>query len=1023
MFSKLLMANKSWRRLQNITKIEKFYSSQPSPRIETKRKTTKILDSKYEVGNVIEGFKVTETSSVDEMFLHAIKLEHLRSGSQYLHLQRDDSNNVFSTGFRTTPLNSTGLPHILEHTVLCGSEKYPCRDPFFKMLRRSLATFINAMTAPDYTFYPFSTQNPKDYKNLMSVYLDSVFRPNLRYLDFLQEGYRLEHKDVNDKTSPIIFKGIVFNEMKGVFVENQNSFIVKFINLILPSHTYGVIAGGDPLEIVKLSHKDLVDFHSYHYHPSNARFYSYGNFPLEDHLKFLNNEYLSSVRAIDSNVTSVPSEKRWLEPRKEHMFGRHDPMISDSERQNSMAIGLLCSDINDLQLTFDLHVLSQLLLKGPNSAFYKSLVDSNIGTGFSPATGFDSQLKDTLFIVGLQGMRVEDFPRMEKAYEETIQKVMKEGFEKDHVAAVLHSIELHVKHQSSNFGMNLLFNIMPLWNHDGDIIQSLRINDALERFKLNFAENPRYLQELVEKYFFKNTHRLTLTMSPNEKHGEELANAENQLLAEQLEKLTENEKNDVFEKGQELLKYQGKTENVEVLPSLMIEDLKKDVERYNIQDLKMNGVPVQVSLQPTNEVCYYRAILNTKNLSPELKDVLPIFNQVVAKMGTENYDYRTFDQMIQLKTSGLGFANHVAEQPTSVTSYEEGVLIESYCLQQNSKAMWQFWEELFNRVKLTDQKRFETLVKMSATDLTNGIASAGHQYALSSAASLVSPVIKMKENLSGLEFITRMKKIAQLDDMSSILEQVQKIGNQILNKSCLRSALNISPENKEEIIENLDNFYKTLDGTPTLSQITNSPISSIEETGIHHLVPFSVNFASKAILTVPYTNQDSPILSVLAKLLTNNYLHSEVREKGGAYGGGARLSSDGIFAFYSYRDPNSIKTHDIFDGAYDFLRNYKITERDLLEAKLGLFQDIDSPIPPSNRGLIKFLYGITYNDIQMRRERIKSVTRDDIMRVGEKYLKPKANNVKVGRALIGPKNDDLGKRNDVKWIISNENEN
>lgn len=281
----------------------------------------------------------------------------------------------------------------------------------------------------------------------------------------------------------------------------------------------------------------------------------------------------------------------------------------------------------------------------------------------------------------------------------------------------------------------------------------------------------------------------------------------------------------------------------------------------------------------------------------------------------------------------------------------------------------------------------------------------------------------MKENLSGLEFITRMKKIAQLDDMSSILGQIQKIGNQILNKSSLRSALNISPENKEEIIENLDNFYKSLDGAPIVSQITNSPNSTSEELGIHHLVPFSVNFAAKAILTVPYTNQDSPILSVLAKLLTNNYLHSEVREKGGAYGGGAKLSSDGVFAFYSYRDPNSIKTHNTFDGAYEFLRNYKITERDLLEAKLGLFQDIDSPTPPSNRGLIKFLYGITYNDIQMRRERIKSVTRDDIMRVGEKYLKPKAKNVKVGRSLIGPKNDDLQKRNDEKWIISNENEN
>lgn len=207
---------------------------------------------------------------------------------------------------------------------------------------------------------------------------------------------------MNDPKSPIIFKGVVFNEMKGVFVENQNTFVTKMLNSILPSHTYGVISGGDPLEIPNLTHEDLVDFHTNYYHPSNAKFYSYGNFPLEDHLKFLNQEYLSSAEAIDPSATVVPAEKRWTEPRKEHISGRHDPMISDPERQNSMAIGLLCSDITDLKATFDLYVLSQLLLKGPNAAFYKSLVDSNIGTGFSPVTGYDSQLKDTLFIVGLQ---------------------------------------------------------------------------------------------------------------------------------------------------------------------------------------------------------------------------------------------------------------------------------------------------------------------------------------------------------------------------------------------------------------------------------------------------------------------------------------------------------------------------------------------------------------------------------------------------------------------------------------------
>lgn len=267
-----------------------------------------------------------------------------------------------------------------------------------------------------------------------------------------------------------------------------------------------------------------------------------------------------------------------------------------------------------------------------------------------------------------------------------------------------------------------------------------------------------------------------------------------------------------------------------------------------------------------------------------------------------------------------------------------------------------------------------------------------------------------------------MKKLAQ-SDLAPILKQVETIGKEIFNKSCFRSAINVSPENMEEIMKNLDSFYKNLKGTPSEPMIlTKTELSTDNEMGIHHLLPFNVNYASKAILTVPYSHSDSPILSVLAKLLSNIYLHSEVREKGGAYGGGARLFSDGVFAFYSYRDPNSVKTLEAFDRAYDFLRKHSLTDRELFESKLQLFQDIDSPIPPSNRGLVKFLYGITDNDIQMRRERIKAVTRDEIMNIAEKYLKPDVKNVKVARSLIGPKNSELEKRNGEKWIVSNENE-
>lgn len=979
--------------------------------------------AKFKKDEILHGFIVDEVSTIDELFLTAVRLTHLSTGAQYLHLARDDTNNVFSIGFRTTPMDSTGLPHILEHTTLCGSERYPCRDPFFKMLRRSLATFMNAMTGPDYTIYPFSTQNLKDYRNLQSVYLDSVFKPNLRELDFRQEGWRLEHTDVSDKNSPIIFKGVVFNEMKGVFNDNQAIMAEHLLNSILPSHTYSVISGGDPLVIPNLQYVDLLNFHMKYYHPSNSRFYSYGNFPLEDHLKFINDRYLFLSDKIDASMSEVPAEKRWNQTKKEHVACKPDPLLADPSRHGTIAIAHLCNDITDIQTTFEMYVLSQLLLKGPNSAFYKSLVESNISTGFGSFTGFDSQCRDTMFVVSLQGVRPEDFEKVESIFNQTVQKVIEEGFEKDHIEAVLHGIELQVKHQTSNFGLNLLFNLTSLWNHNGDLIQALRINDAMKKFTSRMKEDPKYLQNLIGTYLRDNDHRLMLTMTPDEKYEQSKALTEQELLKAKLEELSAEEKERIYQNGKILLTEQQKKEDIGVLPTLKIEDLKADVERYKFSELEVSGVPLQLSVQPTNGISYYRGILNTQPLPTELKQLIPLFNYVIAKMGTQNYDYRSFDQMIQLKTGGLNFMNHVAEQKESELKYEEGILIDSYCLDRNSSDMWKLWTELFNNVKLTDLQRFETLVKMNAADLINGISYAGHMYAMSSAASLVSPIARAKESLSGLQYIARMKKVAQIHDLTPIMNNMQEIANHALNKEHLRSAINLSEEHQDDVLDGIHAFYDSLKGhSENPHIITSDQNLDTKEGGNHHVLPYTVNYCSKAVLTVPYTNPDYAVLRVLSKLISSVYLHPEIREKGGAYGGGAKLTSEGIFSFYSYRDPNSTRTFDLFDKTYDFLVEYSLPQSDIDEAKLGVFQQIDAPIPPSNRGLTRFINGITDDDLQRQREQLKAVTKEQLLHVAEKYLKPDQNDIKVGRSLIGPTNTDISSRHKENWLVLNQEE-
>lgn len=982
--------------------------------------------SKYREGQVIHGFVVERVEKIDEVFITAVKLRHMGCGAQYLHLERDDSNNLFCVGLRTTPTDSTGLPHILEHTTLCGSQKFPARDPFFKMLRRSLATFMNAFTGPDYTFYPFSTQNQKDFKNLQSVYLDSVFKPNLKAVDFRQEGWRLEHADVNDKNSPIVFKGVVFNEMKGVFNENQAIFGQRLLNALLPSDTYQYVYGGDPLEIPKLTHKNLVDFHAHYYHPSNSRIYSYGNFPLESHLQYVNDQYLLHANKEDASKTAVPSEPRWDTPRTEHITCRPDPMAANPKRQSHIAISHLCNDVKDVQTTFEMYVVAQLLLKGPNSAFYKSLIDeNNVSSGFGSSTGYEVHCRDSMFTVNLQGVDPNDFEKIIKIYDETVDKIVQQGFEMDRVEAILHEIELQVKHQTSNFGLSLLFNIIPLWNHDGDIIQSLKINQAMSSLKSKLEKDPAYLQSFVAKYLKNNTHRLTLTMSPDERYDEIQAAKESELLEAKLKQLSTDDLERIYKEGQELEAEQQKEEDPNVLPTLQVSDLKSDVDRYNVEDKRINGVPTQTTYQPTNGITYYKGILNTSHLSHDHKMLLPLFNAVITKMGTQNYDYKTFDHKMQLKTGGIHFSNHVAVQRDSEVKHEEGVIFESFCLDRNSKDMFNLLSELFNNLKLEDMQRFETLVKISAANLVNSIADHGHVHAMSRACSLVTETAALKENLGGLEFITRMKKIAQMKDLGPILEQLRIISENVLNKNHLRTALNMSAENKDEILRDAESFYKSLSGncqdSKIITQVNSLDKEKKTQRGVQYVLPYTVNYASKAILGVPFSHPDFAPLTLLAKLLSSVYLHPEVREKGGAYGGGARMSNDGIFMFYSYRDPNSTRTFDVFDKSYEFLQDYKLTEKDINEAKLGVFQQIDAPISPANRCILRFTHGLTYDDVQNHRTRLIATGQEDLVNVAEKYLNPSASRL-IGRAFIGQLNADLLSRQTENWSVVQQEE-
>ena len=941
------------------------------------------------------GWRVLEERRVDEFDLEATLLEHEVTRTRYLHMGCEDNNKAFSVNLRTTPMDSTGVAHILEHTTLCGSAKYPVRDPFMKMLNRSLSTFMNAMTGPDYTLYPFSSCNEQDYHNLMSVYLDSVFTPLLREQDFLQEGWRLEHDEIDDTATPLVVKGVVFNEMKGAYANAQSLFGQKLQNNLYPSHTYSHSSGGFPLHIPQLSWANLKKFHSEHYHPSNTRMLSYGNLDLGKTLAFIHEEYLAKFSAIQVD-TAVPREPRWSEPRRVNVTCAVDPLNPDPARQSTVAVSYLMADMTDLQTSFGLQVASELLTSGPSAPLYKALIESGLGTNFSPVSGYEEHMRETNFTVGLQNIKAEDAETIIKAIEDTIDKVIEEGFDKERVEAVLHSYELSLKHKSANFGVNLIMSLTPYWNHAESPLSYLEVNKTINWFKEKLDSDPKFLQTLIKKHIKDNPHKLVQTMSPVDNY-KEVEEAEFEDLEVNLrQNLSDKDKAEIHSKCLELQQMQSEKEDVSCLPTLLVTDISDEYHPTVMEPLVLAGAPVHVTSQPTNEVSYFRALIGTRDLEEELKPYLPIFSMVLTRMGAGDLGYAELDTAMELRTGGLSAMCHVAADPGHAVRHVESLLLSSHCLDRNIPHMFALWEKIFSSVHWDASSRLSQLLKMSASEALNGVAQRGHVYAMTAAASSLTPAAARNEQFSGMSQIQLLSKLSQTD-IEPLVTKLKLIAAHLLNKNVMEVALHSS--NTPGLIKETENFLSQLPGSyshPPTKVCDNSDFrpASLRQ---HYVTPFPINFTSQSVSTVSYAHPDHAKLRVLAALLGSKFLHPEIREKGGAYGGGAS-AGDGAFTFYSYRDPKNLETFSVYERSADWVLGDNFDQGDVNEAILRVFQSVDAPVTPGHRGMRTLLSGISDETFAEHRLRLKAVTREDVRSVAEKYLQsPELS----GQAMIG----------------------
>ncbi|XP_065906804.1 presequence protease, mitochondrial-like isoform X4 [Dysidea avara] len=970
---------------------------------------------KLQTGDRLHGYKVDKVTPVSDFNLVAVQLTHENTNTQHLHIAREDSNNVFCVGFRTTPMDSTGVSHILEHTVLTGSRRYPCRDPFFKMLNRSLNTFMNALTYPDYTLYPFSTQNSQDFKNLLSVYTDAVFFPRLREMDFRQEGWRLEHEDVHDKSSQIIYKGVVFNEMKGVFANPENINVTELQCKLLPSHTYSHVSGGTPQDITNLTWENLKEFHKNHYHPSNARFFTYGDFPLATHLEQINTDILQHFTRSSPSL-SVPLEPRWSEPREVMVHCPYDTMAANPDKQTTVSVSFLLGSILDPLESLTLSVLCTLLSTGPASPLYQALIDANIGSDFSPATGFDHSMRETAFSIGLQGIHKDDVGHVKDIIWSTLETVVKEGFPEDRIKAVLHHLERGIKYQSTNFGLTLIASVMPTWNHDGDPVPNLMVNSRVDEFK-ELLKSPTFLQEKIQQYFLDNKHHLTLVMTPEDNYEAQQTALESDKRDKVVGSLSASEKEELYKKGLELLDDQNSPPDIECLPTLHVTDIDPKIKDTTLEHVHIDAVPVQLAKQPTNGITYFRAVASITSLPDELKIYVPLFCNVLTQMGAGDLDHRQFAQQVDLYTGGLNLSPHICSHHSNELGYEQGIIFSSYCLDRHISHMFSLWHDVFLNPDLQDLERLQTLVKMTANNMALSVADNGHRFAISSSSSPLTPTSVLGEMFSGMQQVKFLKDLSEKEDWSDVCAKMTSIAAHVLVDTQFRCALNATADGIEVATNAMDGFLSSVTGgmdcLPSYVENENFIPTSHK---CHYQLPFPVNYCSSSVKSVHYTHHDHASLSILARLMTNKYLIKEIREKGGAYGAGAK-SSAGVFSFFSYRDPNSVETFKSFENCIDWAINGNFSDQDVDEAKLGVFSQVDSPVSPGNKGLTLFLQGISDELRQQHRDQMFAVTKKSVMEVAARYLGDSKDS--MSSAIIGPENNNLITENG--WTIHNSN--
>ncbi|KAJ6385758.1 hypothetical protein OIU77_028850 [Salix suchowensis] len=907
------------------------------------------------------GFEKVSEEFIGECKSKAVLFKHKKTGAEVMSVSNDDENKVFGIVFRTPPKDSTGIPHILEHSVLCGSRKYPLKEPFVELLKGSLHTFLNAFTYPDRTCYPVASTNTKDFYNLVDVYLDAVFFPKCMedHHTFQQEGW---HFELNNPSEEISYKGVVFNEMKGVYSQPDNILGRTAQLALFPDNTYGVDSGGDPKVIPKLTFEQFKEFHGKYYHPSNARIWFYGDDDPTERLRILS-EYLDMFDASSaSNESRIEQQKFFSEPvRIVEKYPAGDG--SDLKKKHMVCLNWLLADKPlDLETELTLGFLDHLMLGTPASPLTKILLDSGLGDAIV-GSGVEDELLQPQFSIGLKGVSKEDIEKVEELVMGTLKKLAEEGFETDAVEASMNTIEFSLRENNTGSfprGLSLMLQSISKWIYDMDPFEPLKYEKPLMALKARIAEegSKAVFSPLIEKFILNNPHCVTIEMQPDPEKASRDEAAERKIFGETLRSV----------------------------PSLSLLDIPKEPVHIPTEAGDINGVKVLKHDLFTNDVLYAEIVFNMRSLKQELLPLVPLFCQSLLEMGTKDLTFVQLNQLIGRKTGGIS----VYPFTSSVQGSEDPC---SHIIARG-KAMAGRVEDLFNlvncilqEVQFTDQQRFKQFVSQSKAGMENRLRGSGHRIAATRMDAKLNVTGWISEQMGGVSYLEFLQALEERvdQDWDGVSSSLEEIRTSLLSKNgCL---INMTADGKN--LTNSEKYVsKFLDLLPSKSFVEAAAWNARLSPGNEAIViPTQVNYVGKAANIYDTGYQLNGSAYVISKYISNTWLWDRVRVSGGAYGGFCDLDThSGVFSFLSYRDPNLLKTLDVYDGTGAFLHQLEMDEDTLSKAIIGTIGDVDSYQLPDAKGyssLLRYLLGITEEERQKRREEILSTSLKDFKEFGE----------------------------------------